>query len=217
MLLVVSLHLLLPLSSPDSHRVLRWNAESLPAKSTKLLHFLSMHSVDNIFIQKSNLNSSSFFWITGFTHASGGIILFVRQGLSFLELSTCSFSSLDPYSNYVEVSILLNSSSSLSFFDVYATFICSSPTDSRTDSFSLFILSSSRNLFILGDFNCHYPLWDTEGTSAPVEMKYLIGSSLLISSHFNEPDIPTFLYRSSSTRFSPDISFAPSSLALSCS
>ena len=48
------------------------------------------------------------------THASGGII-FVRQGLSFSELST-SLSSLDLYSNYVGVS-----NSSLSFLNVYAT------------------------------------------------------------------------------------------------
>ena len=34
------------------------------------------------------------------THASGGVVIFVRQGLSFHELST-SLSSLDPYSDYV--------------------------------------------------------------------------------------------------------------------
>ena len=45
--------------------------------------------------------------------------------------------------------------------------IRSSPTDGRTDSFSPSILSSSRNLFILGDFNCHHPLWDSRGTSDP--------------------------------------------------
>ena len=35
------------------------------------------------------------------THASGGVIIFVRQGLSFSELSTSSLSSLNPYSDYV--------------------------------------------------------------------------------------------------------------------
>ena len=45
--------------------------------------------------------------------------------------------------------------------------IRSSPTEGRTDSFSLFILPSSRNLFILGNFNCHHPLWDSSGTSDP--------------------------------------------------
>ena len=76
--------------------------------------------VDPICIQKSNLNSSSFFRIPVFsalrsdrthsrsgifstdaTHASGGILIFVRQGLSFPELSTSSLSSLDPYSDNV--------------------------------------------------------------------------------------------------------------------
>ena len=47
--------------------------------------------------------------------ASGAVIIFVRQGLSFSELST---SFLDPYYNYVEVNISLNASSSISFLNV---------------------------------------------------------------------------------------------------
>ena len=110
LLLAVLLRLLLPLP-PDSLRVLQWNARGLRAKSTKLLHFLLSHPVDLICIQESNLNSSSSFRIPGFsalrsdrthsrsgilsrdaTHASGGVISFVRQGLSFSELSTSSLS-----------------------------------------------------------------------------------------------------------------------------
>ena len=43
----------------------------------------------------------------------------------------------------------------------------SSPMDGRTDSFSPSISPSSRNLFILGDFNCHHPFWDSRVTSDP--------------------------------------------------
>ena len=88
-------------------------------------------------------------------HVSGGVIIFIRQSLSFSEFSTSSFSSLDPYSDYVGVNISLNNSS-LSFLNVYAPrfpFSLHSP--------------SSRNLFILGDFNCHHSLWDPRVTSDP--------------------------------------------------
>ena len=138
LLLAVLLHLLLPLP-PDSLRVLQWNAGGLRTRSTELFHFLSFHPVDLICIQESNLNSFSSFWIPRFsalrsdrthtlsgilspdaTHASGGVIIFVRQGLSFFKLSTSSLSSLDPYSFYVGVNISPNDSSSLSFFNVYA-------------------------------------------------------------------------------------------------
>ena len=134
LLLAVLPRLLLPLP-PDSFRVLQWNAGGLRASSTELLHFLSSHPIDLICIEESNLNSFSFFRIPGFsalrsdrthsrsgilsrdaTHASGGVIIFVRQGLSFSELSTSSLSLLDPYSNYVVVNISLNNSSSLSCF-----------------------------------------------------------------------------------------------------
>ena len=188
-------------STPDSLRVLQWNAGGLRARSTKLLHVLSSHPVDLICIQESNLNSSSSFRIPGFSalhsdrthsrsgilspdamHTSSGIVTFVRQGLSFSELSTSSLSSLDPYSNYVGVNISLNNSSSLSFLNVYAPLICSSLTDGRTDSFSLSILPSSRNLFILGDFNCHHPSGTQEALLTTTGRKYSTGSSLLISS-----------------------------------
>ena len=228
-----------PASSPlpDSLRVLQWNAGGLHARSIKLLHFLSSHSVNLICIQESNLNSSSSFWIPGFsalrsdrthhsrsgilspdaTHASGGVVIFVRQGLSFSELSTSSLSLLDPYSDYVGVNISLNNYSSVSFLNVYAPPIRSSPTNGRTDSFSSSILPSSRNLFILGDFNCHHPLWDFRGTSDPYSEEvfdWVISSDLL---PLNDLDTPTLFHCFSRSRSSPNISFAPSTLALSCS
>ena len=86
--------------------------------------------------------------------------------------------------------------------------IRSSPTDGRTDSFSPSIFSSPRNLFILGDFNCHHPLWDSRGTSDPrgeEVFDWVISSDLL---PLNDLDTPTLLHRSS-----PDIFFVPSSLA----
>ena len=154
MLLAVSLYLLLSLSLLNSLGVLQWNAGGLPAKSTKLLHFISSHPVDLIHIQESNLNLSSFFQIPGFsalrsdrTHsrsgifstdvadACGGVIIFVKQGLSFSELSTSSLSSLGPYSDYVKVNISLNNFSSLSFLIVYTSPIRSSTKDSRNNFF----------------------------------------------------------------------------------
>ena len=126
-------------------------------------------------------------------------------------------SSLDPYSHYVGINISLNNSSSVSFLNVYAPPIRSSPTDGRTDSFSPSILSSSKNLFILGDFNCHHPLWDSKGTSNPYGEEvfdWVISSDVL---PLNDPDTHTVLHRSSGSRSSPDISFAPSTLAPSCS
>ena len=95
--------------------------------------------------------------------------------------------------------------------------IRSSPTDGRTNSFSPSILPSSRNLFILGDFNCHHPLWDSRGTSDPrgeEVFDWVISSDLL---PLNDPDTPTLLHHFSGSRSSPDISFAHCTLAFSCS
>ena len=111
-------------SSPDSLRVHRWDAGGLRARSTELLHFLSSHPVDLICIQGSNLNSTSSFRIPGFsalhsdrthswsgilspdaTHAGGGVVIFVGQGLSFFEFCASSLPSLDPCCDCVGVNI----------------------------------------------------------------------------------------------------------------
>ena len=89
--------------------------------------------------------------------------------------------------------------------------------DSKTNSFYSSTLPSSRNLFNLGDINCHHSLWDSKGTSDPGEKKVLDWFISYVLLPLNDPDIPTLLYRFSVSRSSPDISFAPSSLALSCS
>ena len=80
LILAVLLRLLPPLP-PDTLRVLQWNAGGLRARSTELLQVLSSHPVDLICIQESNLNSSSFFRISGFsalhsarTHPRFGIL-----------------------------------------------------------------------------------------------------------------------------------------------
>ena len=164
MLLAVSLYLLLPLLLPDSFRVLQMECYTffrlisltLFVSRNLILTYLSLSgSLDSLLCDLIAPTSSLVFFSTDFIHASS-VIIFVRQGLSFSEFFTSSLSSLDPYSGYVGVNIYLNNSSSLSFLNVYALPIRSSPTNSRTNLFSPAILPSSRNLFILEDFNCHH-------------------------------------------------------------
>ena len=214
MFLTVFLYLLLPLP-PDTFTVLRWNAGGLRPRSTKLLHFISSHPVDLTCMQESNLNPSFSFQIPGFSalqsdcihswsgilssnnpHASNSIIIFVRQGLSFSELSTSSLSLVDPYSDYVGANISLHNSSLLSFLNIYAPPICSSLTDSRTDTFFPSILSSPRNLLILGLFNCHHPIRDSKSTSDPCGEEvfdWVISSDLLLP---NDPEILLLFHHS---------------------
>ena len=88
--------------------------------------------------------------------------------------------------------------SSLSFLSVYAPAIRSSPTISRTDSFSPFILYSSRNLFILENDDCHLPLWNSKGSSdihGEEVFDWVISSDLF---PLNNPDIPILAYYSPS-------------------
>ena len=125
------------------------------------MHFISSHPVDLICIQESNLNLSSSFRIPGFsalqshgTHSrsgifstdvadtSGGVIIFVKQGSFYSELPISSLSLLGPYSDYAEVNISLNDSSSISFLNVYAPPIRFSTKDSRTNFFSFSIFPS---------------------------------------------------------------------------
>ena len=192
-----------PASSPPltSLRVLQWNAGGLRARSTELLHFLLSASVDLICIQEFNLNSSSSFWIPGFsalssdrthsrsgilspdaTHVNGGVIIFVRQGLSFSKLSTSSLSSLDPYSDYVGVNISLNNSSSLSFLNVYAPYLLLSDGWQNRLLFSLHSFLLQKYLHSGGTSIAISPSRTQEILPTPAGRKYSTASSLLTSS-----------------------------------
>ena len=222
MLLDVSLYLLLLLPLSDSRRVLQWNAEGLRARSTKLLHFVSSHRVDLICIQKSNLfylplsesldsllcdpiaPTANLYFSTNDTHASSGVIIFVRQDLSFSELSSLGFYSntTPPRSHFLMFMLPL--------FGLL-----------RRIAESIFFLPPffpPRQIFLFwGTSIVITPSRTQKVLPTSVGKKHSIGLSPLTSSPFNDSDISTLFHRSSGSRFSRDISFALFSLFLSCS
>ena len=84
----------------------------------------------------------------------------------FLNFLLPLFLRLIPTLDYVGINISLNNSFSVSFLNVYAPHPL---LPNRWQNRLLFSLHSSllQKFFILGDFNCHYPLWNSRGTSDP--------------------------------------------------
>ena len=107
----------------------------LTSRNLTLIYLPLSRSLDSLLCDLMAPTPDLIFFSTDVADANGGVIIFVRQGLSFSELSTSSLSSLDPNSDYVEVNISLNNFSSLSFLNVYAPSIRSSTKDSRTKFF----------------------------------------------------------------------------------
>ena len=183
MLLAVFLHLLLPLPPDYSSGFSQWNARVfmpralnfytlfhlIPltlfvSRNLTLIHLPLCGSLDSLLGDLIAPTPRPGILSPDAMHTGGSAIIFVRQGLSSSELSNFSLFLLDPYSNDIRVNISLNNNSLLPFLNVYLPLIHSFPMDSKTDSFFLSTLSSSRNLFILRDFNCHYPLWGSKDT-----------------------------------------------------
>ena len=104
-----------------------------------------------------------------------------------------SLSSLEPYFYCLGVSILLNHLFSLfclSFVLLLFAFLrrTAEPTPSS------FHFLSSRNLYLLGDFNCHHLFWDSKGTSdssGEEVFNWVISSDLLL---LDDPDTSTLLH-----------------------
>ena len=177
-------------------------------RSTELLYFFSYHPVDLICIQESNLNSCSSFGIPGLSalrfdrthsrsgilspdtmHASGSVVIFVRQSVSFSELSTSSLSSLDPYSDYVGINISLNNSSLLSFLNVYAPYSLLPNEWQNRLLFSLHFSLLQKSLHS-GGLQLPSPPWDSRGTSDPRGEKvfdWIISSDLLPLNDLTHP------------------------------
>ena len=103
-------------SSPSQNnlRILKWNANGIRPRRTELIQFLSHNEYDLIFIRESHLSFDSTFRIPGYKtlqknrsmtrrettnstgNLGGGILILVKNGLTYTSLSTQSLSSLDP-------------------------------------------------------------------------------------------------------------------------
>ena len=68
----------------------------------------------------------------------------------------------------------------------------------------------------MGDFNCRHPLWNSRGSSDLRGEKVFDRVISLDLLPLNDPDTPTLFHRYPGSRSAPDITFAPSSPALSC-
>ena len=132
-----------------------------------------------IFIQESHLSSDSTFRISGYKtlqknrsmtrrettnstgNLGGGVLILVKNGLTYTSLSTQSLSSLDPNSDYLAIAVKIKGASLIHLINVYVPSILSSSSDSLPKSFSPFLLPSSPTTYIFGDFNSHHSSWDS--------------------------------------------------------
>ena len=124
--------------------------------------------------------------------------------------------SQDPYSDYICVKVLFSNHSPLQFLNLYSPPIRSTPSDSRTRTFSPDILPNSPDTFIFGDFNAHHPSWDSLiSPDLPGNdlFHWITSSGLEI---LNDPASPTLLHHFIRSHSSPDIVLAPASLAPHC-
>ena len=96
---------------------------------------------------------------------------------------------------------------------MYALPFRSSPTDGRIDYFLPQFFPPPELPSFWGTSIAIIPSGTQEILPTPAGREYSTGTSPPL----NDPDTPTLLHRSSGSHSSPDISFAPSSLALSCS
>ena len=146
----------------------------------------------------------------------GGVLIPVKNGLTYTSLSTQSLSSLDPSSDYLAISVKVKGASPIHLFNVYVPPIRSSSSDSRPKSFSPFLLPLSPTSYIFGDFNSHHSSWDShspEDQSGKELFDWLLSSDLL---PLNNPEHHILLHRATGNRSSPDLSLVPARIASKC-
>ena len=206
--------------SRNNLQILQWNANGIRPRRTELLHFLSHNQYDLIFIQESHLSSDSTFRIPGYKtlqknrfmtrrgttnstgNLGGGVLILVKNDLSYTSLSTQSLSSLDPSSDYLAIAVKIKGAAPIHLFNVYVPPIRSSSSDPRPKSFSPFLLPSSPTTSIFGDFNSHHSSWDShssEDHSGKDLFDWLLSSDLL---PLNNPEHHTLLHRATENRSS---------------
>ena len=223
-------------SSPSRNnlRILQWNANGIRPRRTELIQFLSQNQYDLIFVQESHLSSDFTFSIPGHKtlqknrsmtrrgttistgNLGGGLLMLVKNGLTYSSLSTQSFSSLDPSSDYSAITLKIKGASPIHFFNIYVHRIRSSSSDSRPKSFSPFLLPSSPTTYIFGDFNGHHSSWDSyspKDQSGKDLFDWFLSFDLL---PLNNPEHHTLLHRATGNRSFPDLSLVPDQIASKC-
>ena len=79
----------------------------------------------------------------------GGVLILVKNGLTYTPLSTQLLSTLDPSSDYLAITVKIKGASPIHLFNVYVPPIRFSSSDSRPyKSFSFFLLTSSPTTYI---------------------------------------------------------------------
>ena len=186
-------------------------------------------------MQESHLSSDSTFHIPGYKtlqknrsmtrrattdstkNLGGGVLILVKNGLTYTSLSTQSLSSLDPSSDYLAITVKIKGASPIHLFNIYVPPICPSSSDSRPKSFSPFLLSSSPTYYLhFGDFNGHHSSWDfhsPEDQSGKDLFDWLLSSDLL---PLNNLEHHTLLHRATGNHSSPDLSLVPAQMASKC-
>ena len=172
-----------PSSPPQNNlRILQWNANGIRPRRTELAHFLSQNQYDLIFVQESHLSFDSTFRIPGYktlqkncsmtrrgtTISTGnlgvGVLILVKNGLTYTSLFTQSLSCLDPSSDSLVITVKIKGALPVHFFNVYVPPIRFSSSDSRPKSFSPFLLPSFPNTYTFGDFSSHNSSWDSHSS-----------------------------------------------------
>ena len=146
----------------------------------------------------------------------GGVLILVKNGLTYTSLSTQSLSSLDPSSDYLAIAVKVKGASHIHLFNVYVPPILSSSSNSHPKSFSPFLLPSSPTTYIFGDFNSHHSFWDShspEDQSGKDLFDWLLSSDLL---PLNNPEHHTLLHRATGNPPSHYLSLVPARIASKC-
>ena len=199
-------------SSPSRNnlRILQWNANGIRPRHTELIQFLSHNQYDLILIKESRLSSYSTFRIPGYKtlqknrymtrrgttnstgNLGGGVLILVKNGLTYTSLSTQSLSSLDPSSDYLAIAVKIKGALPIHLFNVYVPPIRPSSSDSRPKSFSPFLLPSSPTTTSSATLTAIiYPGTPTHRKTNQTKI-CLTGSSLLIFYLLTTPNITPY-------------------------
>ena len=146
----------------------------------------------------------------------GGVLILVKNSLTYTSLSTQSLSSLDPNSDYLAITVKIKGASPIHLFNVYVPPICSFSSGSRPRFFSPFLLPSSPTTYIFSGFDGHHSSWNSHSPEDQLGkdlFKWLLSSEFL---PLNNPEHYTLIHRATRNRSSPDLSLVPSQIASKC-
>ena len=190
--------------------IIHWNCNGLKTRiqNGELTRLVRQYTPAVVCLQHTNHNANKFdqYHIADYYQHSEnelGTAIYVHKNISYNKITIAN-----KYIQTSAVELILNRNQKITIFNMYNQPSCKYDLKKITN-----VIKNHKNVLIVGDFNSHNPLWDTNLTTSDRNGKII--EKIVNKEHLcirNDPESPTYYSRTHNSFSSIDLSICSNSI-----